>query len=55
MRENPKNVKRLSSHQCLFALLGSLYKKAAHKQVGEIGPRCKRKWLIKKVERVRWI
>jgi len=31
MRADPKSAKRLSSHWCLFALLGSTLPKAAHK------------------------
>jgi len=30
-RSDPKRAKRQSSHKCLFALLGSLRAKAAHK------------------------
>jgi len=31
--EDPKSAKRQSSHQCLFALLGSMHAKAARKML----------------------
>jgi len=31
--EDPKNAKRQSSHQCLFALLGSTQARAPHKML----------------------
>jgi len=34
-----KSTKRQSRHQCLFALLGSLQAKAAHKTLGKLTPR----------------
>ncbi len=36
---DPKSAKRDLWHDCLFALLGSAFVKAVHKNVGEIDPR----------------
>jgi len=33
MRADPKSAKRQSSHQCIFAILGSALSKAARKMV----------------------
>ncbi len=38
MCEDSKRTKRQSRHQCLFALLGSLQAKAAHKTLGKLTP-----------------
>jgi hypothetical protein len=35
---DPKSAKRLSSHQCLFALLGSAHAKAARKTLVKLTP-----------------
>jgi len=45
MHTDPKSAKRQSSHQCLFALLGSASVKAAHKLMMKLTLRgmCKRK------------
>jgi len=38
MCADPKSVKRQSSHQCLFAILGSAQVKAAHKTLVKLNP-----------------